>query len=58
VHDEVLLLVPETITLEEVKEFEDVMVNSYRFGNVLNKTDIELTKRWGSGKSVKEFFNL
>ena len=57
IHDEVLLLVPITITREEVAEFEDVMLNSYRFGNVPNKTDIEITTRWGEGKTVDEWFS-
>jgi DNA polymerase I len=57
IHDENLLLVPDTITREDVAEFENVMVNSYRFGNVKNKTDIELMVRWGSGVSVNEWFN-
>ncbi|MFE4202108.1 DNA polymerase [Aneurinibacillus aneurinilyticus] len=57
VHDEALLLVPDTITREDIAEFEDVMVNSYRFGNVPNKTDIELMKRWGEGMTVDEWFN-
>jgi DNA polymerase-1 len=56
-HDEALLLVPETITREDVAEFEQVMVESYKFGNVRNKTDIELMARWGNGVSVKEWFN-
>lgn len=56
IHDEALLLVPDTITREDVAEFEDVMVNTYLFGNVKNGTDIELMKRWGSGVSVNEWF--
>jgi DNA polymerase-1 len=56
VHDECLLLVPESITREDIAEFEDVMINTYKFGNVKNKTDIELMKRWGSGVSVDDWF--
>lgn len=56
VHDEALLLVPETITQDDVKDFEDVMVNSYVFGNVPNKTDIEIMRRWGEGCTVDEWF--
>lgn len=56
VHDEVLVLVPDTISREDVAEFESVMVNSYRFGNVPNKTDIELMTVWGEGLSVDEYF--
>jgi DNA polymerase-1 len=57
VHDENLLLVPDTITREDVAEFERVMVESYRFGDVKNKTDIEIMTRWGEGKSIEEWFN-
>lgn len=57
VHDEALLQVPETITEQDVSEFEDVMLNTYVFGNIPNKTDVELYKRWGDGISVEEWFN-
>jgi DNA polymerase I len=56
VHDEALLLVPDTITREDIAEFEDVMINTYKFGNVKNKTDIELMKVWGKGVSVDDWF--
>lgn len=56
VHDECLLLVPDTITREDIRDFEDVMINTYRFGDVKNKTDIELAKRWGEGVTVDKWF--
>jgi DNA polymerase I len=56
IHDEALVLVPKSITREDVKEFEEVMLNGYRFGDIPNKTDIELMERWGSGVSVDEWF--
>lgn len=56
VHDEVLLVVPEDITDAEVSEFERVMLESYPFGEVANKTDIELGRCWGEMKSRKEWF--
>ncbi|QAT67140.1 DNA polymerase I [Bacillus glycinifermentans] len=56
VHDEALLLVPDTITREDVKDFEDVMLNTYVFGNIPNKTDIEICRRWGNGMKIDEFF--
>ena len=55
-HDENFVLVPKTITREEVDEFEAVMLESYRFGNVKNKTDLELMTRWGEGKTIEEWF--
>jgi DNA polymerase I len=57
IHDEALVMVPDTITREGIAEFEDVMINTYRFGEVSNKTDIELMKRWGKGVSVEEWFS-
>ncbi|MGM0904222.1 MAG: DNA polymerase [Bacillota bacterium] len=56
VHDENLILVPDTITREDIEEFESVMVGTYRFGNVRNKTDIELATRWGNGMTVDDWF--
>lgn len=56
VHDEALLLVPDTITRDEIAEFENVMLNTYVFGNVPNKCDIEISRRWGEGMTVDEFF--
>lgn len=56
VHDEMLLLVPDTINREDVEDFRSVMVNTYQFGNVVNKTDIELMTVWGEGIGVEEWF--
>lgn len=56
VHDEALLLVPDTITREDVREFEDVMINTYKFGNVPNKCDVEIQRRWGEAVGVEEWF--
>lgn len=55
VHDEVLVLAPQTITPEEVQEFEDVMINTVKL-RVPNKTDIEIQTRWGEGMKPHEFF--
>lgn len=57
VHDEVILEVPEIITKEDVKDFENVMLESYKFGSVPNKTDIEISKAWGKGMSVNTWFS-
>jgi DNA polymerase-1 len=56
VHDEALLLVPDTITRDDIAEFENVMLHTYVFGNVPNKCDIEISRRWGEGMKVNEFF--
>ena len=47
---------PDTLTQQDVKDFEDVMVNTYVFGNIPNKTDIEISRRWGEGLKVEEWF--
>jgi DNA polymerase I len=57
IHDEALVLVPKSLTREDIKDFEEVMLNGYRFGDIPNKTDIELMERWGSGVSVDEWFS-
>lgn len=55
IHDEIGLYVPATITREEVAEFEAVMLNTVKL-NVPNKTDLEISLRWGEGMSVNEWF--
>lgn len=56
VHDELLFEVPYDISREDIAAIEDVMLNSYRFGEVENGTDIEIMTVWGEGISVEEFF--
>jgi DNA polymerase-1 len=55
IHDEIGVYAPENITLDEVKEFENVMLNTVKL-NVPNKTDIEISLRWGNGFSIDEWF--
>jgi DNA polymerase-1 len=57
VHDEQAVYAPETITIEDVKEFEDIMLNTVKL-HVPNKTDLEISRRWGEGKSIKEWFSV
>jgi DNA polymerase-1 len=56
IHDEIGVYAPENITIEEVKEFENVMLNTVKL-NVPNKTDIEISLRWGEGFSIDNWFN-
>ncbi len=58
VHDEALLLVPDDVTEQDVKDFEGVMLNTYVFGNVPNKCDVEIQRRWGEGLTVDDWFNM
>ena len=55
VHDELGVYVPEDITLDDVREFEAVMLNTVKL-RVPNKSDIEISRRWGEGMSVEEWF--
>lgn len=56
IHDEILILMPEDFTREDIAEYEAVILNSYTFGDVPNKTDIEVSKRWGAGVSLDDWF--
>ena len=56
VHDEILILMPKNCSIEDIKAFEHVILNSYKFGDVANKTDIEMSLRWGAGVTVDEWF--
>ncbi|MCA1800609.1 MAG: hypothetical protein LC650_04895, partial [Actinobacteria bacterium] len=55
IHDEVGAYVPQDITREEVAEFERIMLETVKL-NVPNKTDLEISTRWGEGVKVDEFF--
>lgn len=55
IHDEVLFLVPEDVTKDEVKVIESLMVDTVKLNNVPSKTDIELGKCWGNLTSVHEW---
>ncbi|MFP3684269.1 DNA polymerase [Bacillus sp. SIMBA_026] len=57
VHDELIFEVPEDFTREEAQEIRDIMLNSYRWGDVVpNGTDIEVMRKWGEGVPVEEWF--
>lgn len=56
IHDEILIEVPDTITLEEILEIEEVMKQTTSL-NVPIKVDTEVMKRWGDGLPKLEWFN-
>lgn len=57
VHDELIFEVPEDFTRAEAEDIRNIMVNSYRWGDVVgNGTDIEVSRRWGEGVPVEEWF--
>lgn len=55
IHDEIGVYVPEDISREEVAEFERIMLETVVL-DVPNKTDLELSLRWGNGVGVEEWF--
>jgi DNA polymerase-1 len=56
VHDELLFEVPADFTREEAEDIRSIMVDSYKWGEVSNGTDIEVMERWGEGTPVDEWF--
>lgn len=56
VHDEALLLVPETITIQEIQQIEACMINAVKL-NVPIKVDTEIMRRWGEGQKKAEWFD-
>jgi len=59
IHDEIIIQVPEDITKEEVDEFENIMLNTYIFGDIPNKIDLAFYKRWTrDGVKVEEWFDV
>ncbi|MCS1350357.1 DNA polymerase [Mechercharimyces sp. CAU 1602] len=57
VHDEIGVYAPDSISLADVKEFESVFLDTVKL-RVPNKTDIEISRRWGEGKTIKEWFGV
>lgn len=55
IHDEIGIYAPETVTREEVDEFERIMLETVKL-SVPNKTDIEISYRWGDGMTKDQFF--
>lgn len=56
IHDEILIEIPDTATLEEIIEVEDIMKTTTPL-NVPVKVDTEVMKRWGEGVPKSEWFN-
>lgn len=55
VHDEVLLEVPESVTIEQIAELEEAMTGTVTLVVPL-KTDVEFMYRWGAGISKNKWF--
>lgn len=56
IHDEIMLEVPNTITVEQIKVIEDLMINCITL-EVPIKVDTEVMERWGAGVSKKEWID-
>lgn len=57
VHDEIIFEIPEDFTREDAKVIEDVMINGYKWGDIVpNGTDLEVMHRWGDGVSLDAWF--
>ena len=57
IHDAIFWEVPEDFTEEDAKVIEDVMVNTYPWGDaVANGTDLEVMTRWGEKTKLEHWF--
>lgn len=56
IYDELQFEIPEDFTREDIEVIREIMLTSYRFGQVENGTDIEIHRRWGDGISVDAWF--
>ncbi len=56
IHDEVLLEVPDDLTVEEFAEIEDCMVNAVKLDIPL-KTDIAVMRRWSEDVTLAEYLD-
>lgn len=57
VHDEVLVLMPETADGEDFRILDEIMTQTFPIDNVENATDIEVQRRWGVSITAGEFLN-
>lgn len=56
IHDEIGIYAPEhLITPELVEEFESIMLETVKL-SVPNRTDIEISYRWGEGMAPEQYF--
>lgn len=56
IHDELLFLIPETATPDEIREIEEIMKNVVTL-DVPLKVDIEVMTRWGEGIPFAEWID-
>lgn len=56
VHDELIFEIPDTFTREDIEVIRSIMVDSYKWGEVANGTDIEIMRVWGEGMTPDDWF--
>lgn len=54
IHDEILIEIPETATIEEIEEISEIQRTAVTL-DVPMKCDVEIMRRWGEGISFKEY---
>lgn len=58
VHDELIFEIPEDFTREDAEIIRDIMINSYKWGDVVpNGTDLEVGYRWGQFVTIDDWLN-
>lgn len=58
VHDELIFEIPEDFTREDADIIRDIMINSYKWGDVVpNGTDLEVGYRWGQFVTIDDWLN-
>jgi len=57
VHDEVLVLMPDTADVEDFRLMNEIMTKSFPISNVENETELEVQKRWGVTISADEYLS-
>lgn len=57
IHDEILVLMPDTATEEDFRILNEVMTGSFRIHGVENGTDIEIQRRWSDSITLDEYLN-
>jgi len=57
IHDEILVLMPDTATEEDFRILNEVMTQSFLIDGVDNGTDIEIQRRWSDSITLDEFLS-
>lgn len=55
IHDEILVLMPESASEEDFRLLNEVMTQTYLLEGVENGTDVEIQKRWSQSIPIEEY---